>query len=534
VKKTIFAMGMVACLLVAGTMMTGCKELKYQGQTITGEDSFLSPSHMIKAPREPELRWVDDHVTELDRSSDVYPGSVTPAKGDWQYVDEDYEIGASDILDANILDLYAEGMETPLRRQVSDSGYIDLPQLKSRIKAEGLTQMELVDAIKKAYSDAGILRDPTISVTILERRQQTFSVLGAAMRPGTYNLVRRNMRLLDALALSGGVSQSNINYIYVIRQAPAIKKSEAAKGDGVAIERFRQRNTRAMKVPVTEEKERLGHMLNTMSFATPASSMLVAGKPRWKYTEDGRWVKVAVDPTTVISAPAPVVTATPAPVVTAVEAPVVVPVKSLPYAPVKVTNPGAARPPVKVAPVKKAPQGVDPFGWEKVSKDDLVRVIAIDRRKLEQGNYRMNIVIRENDVIQIPPLEIGEFYMMGEVMRPGVYSLTGRKITIKQALAAAGNLGVLAWPKNSMLIRRVGKNQEQAIPIDLGKIMRGTAPDIYLKQNDIVAVGTHWCSSFLAVIRNAFRMTYGFGFIYDRNFADPLLRTPDSRRFLSL
>ena len=34
--------------------------------------------------------------------------------------------------------------------------------------------------------------------------------------------------------------------------------------------------------------------------------------------------------------------------------------------------------------------------------------------------------------------EPGEFYIIGEVTRPGVYSLNGRKLTLKQALAATG------------------------------------------------------------------------------------------------
>ena len=176
----------------------------------------------------------------------------------------------------------------------------------------------------------------------------------------------------------------------------------------------------------------------------------------------------------------------------------------------------------------------DPFGWAKVQKSDLVRIIAINLKKLEQGDYRMNIVIRENDIIQIPSLEIGEFYVMGEVTRPGVYSLTGRKVTIKMAMAASGNLGPLAWPENSVLIRRVGENQEQMIPLNIENIIRGTDPDVYLKANDVIAVGTAWQSTVLAVMRNAFRMTYGFGFIYDRNFADPLFVTPNSRRFKAL
>ena len=120
---------------------------------------------------------------------------------------------------------------------------------------------------------------------------------------------------------------------------------------------------------------------------------------------------------------------------------------------------------------------------------------------------------------------------MGEVMRPGVYSLAGRKVTIKMAMAAAGNLGPLAWPENAVLIRRVGKAEEQMHPLNIEKILRGQEEDFFLKPNDVIAVGTDARATFLAVLRNAFRMTYGFGFIYDRNFAVPAFRGLDGNRF---
>ncbi|KKK67476.1 hypothetical protein LCGC14_2953700, partial [marine sediment metagenome] len=55
--------------------------------------------------------------------------------------------------------------------------------------------------------------------------------------------------------------------------------------------------------------------------------------------------------------------------------------------------------------------------------------------------------------------------------------------------------------------------------IKLNDIMAGKEPDVFLKPNDVLAVGTYWAAPFMAVWRNAFRMTYGFGFIYDRNFS---------------
>ena len=75
------------------------------------------------------------------------------------------------------------------------------------------------------------------------------------------------------------------------------------------------------------------------------------------------------------------------------------------------------------------------------------------------------------------------------------------------------------------------------MPLNIEAIFRGQEADFILKNDDIIAVGTHAAASFMAVMRNAFRMSYGFGFIYDRNFSDPLEflgRGQDSRRFTRL
>ncbi|MEM6315332.1 MAG: hypothetical protein AAF743_14670, partial [Planctomycetota bacterium] len=55
--------------------------------------------------------------------------------------------------------------------------------------------------------------------------------------------------------------------------------------------------------------------------------------------------------------------------------------------------------------------------------------------------------------------------------------------------------------------------------IDLAKIFAGQEPDIYLMPNDEIRVGTNALAPFIAAARNAFRITYGFGFLYDRNYA---------------
>ncbi|HVX84074.1 MAG TPA: polysaccharide biosynthesis/export family protein [Phycisphaerae bacterium] len=146
------------------------------------------------------------------------------------------------------------------------------------------------------------------------------------------------------------------------------------------------------------------------------------------------------------------------------------------------------------------------------------RVIRIPVDALRAGVSRYNIVIRPGDVIIAQGAENAYFYVLGHVNKPGVYALVGQKITLKMAVAAAGNLDSLAIPRRCELVRRVGNNQEVIVQVNLQKIFDGEEPDLFLKKDDLLNVGTDAVAPFLAVTRNAYRLSYGFGFVYDRNF----------------
>ncbi len=96
--------------------------------------------------------------------------------------------------------------------------------------------------------------------------------------------------------------------------------------------------------------------------------------------------------------------------------------------------------------------------------------------------------------------------------------MTGQKITLKQAISAAQMLDSYAVPSRTDVIRRVG-DSEIFVRVNLEKIFEGRQPDLYLKTNDVILVGSDWYPPFLQAIRGAFRLTYGFGFLYDRNWA---------------
>ncbi len=493
----------VLVVLASSVLMglTGCKDYELAWW------NWFDPSRPLRAPGQATINPIFTQAGLSDQTLELLPNSEMPRPEDLEYAEVDYVIGPTDVLTINIMDLYQEGLETVVQRQVSHAGFIDLPLVENRVKASGLTQTELVEAVKQAYMP-NVLKDPTVAAAVVVPRGSTFSILGAVARPGTYNILRKDFTLLEALALAGDVTQYNIEWVYIIRSKEKARAGAAATPTPPPADTplpplptIPGADTQPTSAPSIEDqlkglREAIGApatpvALSAMSLGPagsgPASARstsvpedLKAATPKTDWTYDGENWRVAS------GAPA-----------------------------TKTAGGAETRPVIPAGPV----DAKDPFGWGEYDMSHLKRLVAVDLKKLKDGDPRMNIIIRDNDIVHIPNLQIGEFYVMGEVARPGAYALTGRRVTVKQAIAAAGNLGALSWPNNSILIRRIGRNQEQIMPLKLQDIMSGNEPDLFLKPDDTIAVGSYWAAPFLAVWRNAFRMTYGFGFIYDRNYS---------------
>ena len=122
----------------------------------------------------------------------------------------------------------------------------------------------------------------------------------------------------------------------------------------------------------------------------------------------------------------------------------------------------------------------------------------------------------------------GLVYITGQVSRPGPFNLPtdGSRLTLLRALDSAGGLSSIAIPERIDLTRMVGKDRQATIRINGRAIAEQTQPDIYLKPEDRINVGTNFWALPLAVVRGGLRASYGFGFILDRNFGNDLFGAP--------
>lgn len=78
--------------------------------------------------------------------------------------------------------------------------------------------------------------------------------------------------------------------------------------------------------------------------------------------------------------------------------------------------------------------------------------------------------------------------VLGEVARPGTFTVNNEKVNVLEALAMAGDLTIWGQRNNVKLVREDGEGNRKVVHLDLTKSDLITSPYYYLQQNDILYV----------------------------------------------
>lgn len=78
--------------------------------------------------------------------------------------------------------------------------------------------------------------------------------------------------------------------------------------------------------------------------------------------------------------------------------------------------------------------------------------------------------------------------VIGEVTRPGTFTISNEKVNLLEALAMAGDMTVYGLRDNVKLIREDATGKQEIITLDLNKSETILSPYYWLRQNDIVYV----------------------------------------------
>jgi polysaccharide biosynthesis/export protein len=498
--------------------------------TIYGcSNKFWDPTQVGRFSAVPVEHVILESLGVSEETPSEYANAELPTQEDSVNVLGDYKLNPGDILRVTVYELLTEGEYYIGDFQVTESGQIFVPEV-GPIDVLGLTERELEDVIKGILSP-DILRNPAVTVQIGQSERRTFSIYGQGLisdRGGRYQLPRYDFRLKEAIALAGGVSEFNASNIYVTRylspaeiarmqQAQAADNAQGEDGEDDVIRVEPGSSHSGSQVDKDELVEMIAPSERTDNLGVVSFSDTAAGqnavsaaesgeKIEWVF-KDGKWV--------------PVEDAEQAEETTA---------QTAQQAEQKVEEASqgvaTAEPEEEENIFEKIElKDVVPAAFEDQIEDTATysRIIKIPFDGLNAGNPLYNIIIKPGDVINVPVDSIGECVVMGNVNYQGYVPLTGRPMTLMQAVAAAGGLGPLASPKNVEVRRRVGEDREEIVQVNLKKISEGIQPDFYVKKDDTINVGTDATAYWKAVLRNSFRATYGFGFVYDRNFSDDYL-----------
>jgi polysaccharide export outer membrane protein len=454
----------VLSLLTLTAFLSGCEINDFVNP---GEPHIVDPDTAQKPLVLPILdtlaSGIEEPQSQFSSATDIEPADLIPDISD-------YKIGPNDLVSISIFDLLGEGTGEQVKTvRVTETGMVSLPFI-SPVKASGLTERELEDAVSKAYEDARLIRNARVSVTVEEARASTFSIQGNVGSPGEYQLTKPDFRMLDAMVTSHAPSVAiGVPYAYVIRKT----------------------------TPSSEE-------LTPSSPAPPPPSENPVAPPP---SQPG----MPEQPV-----PAPSQPATPTP--TTAPGDLLAPPPTSP-GPQGRANPSETSPEPQAMDDLPPPSSGEPFKFDDIEEPTDVRIIRVPIDQLRQyGELKYNIVIRPGDMIIVPDPTNGVYYLGGHVARPGVFGLTGERVTLKQAWVAAGGADDFAMPFRTEIVRRIGTNREVALRVHLDKILNFEEPDIFLKPNDVIYVGTDIFAPFIAAVRNSFRITYGAGFLYDQNF----------------
>jgi len=475
-------------------------------------DSFLMDPSVIgrwehtptRVPILTRIASIEGPADDFVDVSDVRPEDLIPEVNE-------YRVGPGDRMTVQVYDIPEEGKMLPYEVVVDTRGYISIPQV-GEVEVAGRTSRDAEQAIMNAMKE--LVANPLAAVKVDTQRQQRFSIFGGVQNSGQYAIPAADYRILEGLTAAGGWSEAP-EFIYVIRQIPLTERA----GAGQNRPKKPEMTPKDLNKAPSDLNKIIDDLATPKSESKPAQPEKKPEAPKPPTGSPGMMrpqpeaQKPAID---LIDPKAPVQPAAPA-------APAASADRSdgswvfLNGQWVKVSRPGAT----------VSGGAAEAMGQRAGTSESLVsqRVIRVPTQKLANGDARYNIVIRPGDVIRVPPAPSGTVYIGGQISRAGSYNMQDR-LTLTSAIIAAGGLSQTAVPERVDIRRIVGTDMQGIVRVNLRAIHEGTHPDIYLRANDQINIGTNFWATPLAILRNGFRISYGFGFLVDRNFGTDIFGVP--------
>lgn len=120
----------------------------------------------------------------------------------------DYVIGPGDVLRINVY----QNPDLTLETRINESGTISYPLLGT-VRLGGQSVIQAEKTISDGLLKGNFLRQPQVSLQLLQVRGNQASVLGMVNRPGRYPIEVTGLRLSELLAIAGGIAPTGSDVV---------------------------------------------------------------------------------------------------------------------------------------------------------------------------------------------------------------------------------------------------------------------------------------------------------------------------------
>jgi len=125
----------------------------------------------------------------------------------------DYNLGPGDVVRISVF----QNPDLTLETRITDAGLVSYPLL-GQVRLGGLTVSAAEKLIADGLRDGNFVKNPQVTMVLLQVRGSQVSVLGQVNRPGRYPIEIADTRLTDMLASAGGVAANGSDLVVVTGQ----------------------------------------------------------------------------------------------------------------------------------------------------------------------------------------------------------------------------------------------------------------------------------------------------------------------------
>ena len=122
----------------------------------------------------------------------------------------EYRLGSGDVVRINVY----QNPDLTLETRVTEAGIVSYPLLGA-IRLGGLSVTAAEKLIADGLRSGNFVKQPQVTLVVMQVRGNQASVLGQVNRPGRYPIEVTDMRLTDLLAMAGGAAQGGADTVVV-------------------------------------------------------------------------------------------------------------------------------------------------------------------------------------------------------------------------------------------------------------------------------------------------------------------------------